>query len=495
MKSIISRIEKHPQYKLKRIIFWSCFLFFFIMNTHARYSCTGDELHYLLISHSLLYDRDFELSNNIINKDCLFFHTSEELASHSIKSKNGKFYSKHGVGLPVLVLPAYALGKGLSSLFSEPFLNKFNLTKSMLCYKVVSLFIIFLTCLLIINLYLLCYQYTQSKYYSLYIAFLTAFCSPILFYSNQIFTEIPTALIMIYILRRYSKKSQFQNLYSLLLVSAGIAFLPWLHFKYVLFSFIISLFLMKKFMRLRTKKIIMISFFLPTLFSLILLGVYQLIGVPIVHSHAGFRLSVNAINGLLGLLFDQEFGLLIYSPIFIFAILGLSKLYRNRKDIFYFIIINSLGIYFVSGFYEHWHGGWCPPSRYLIPVIPLISILLFSVIQNYKSNIFKWVFRLILCYNLLSSLILWYKPMLLWNYGDGSSRLFEYYSNFFKLNLSKCFPSFIKPDISSYLLLLFWVGLAGLLIGRIKCTKIDLTPHIDKGNGLAGGKGQRIKDA
>ena len=45
-----------------------------------------------------------------------------------------------------------------------------------------------------------------------------------------------------------------------------------------------------------------------------------------------FVLAKNIPRGALGLLFDQKFGLLVYSPVYVLAVLGAWWLMRDRQD-------------------------------------------------------------------------------------------------------------------------------------------------------------------
>src|SRR5207344_875165 len=67
---------------------------------------TGDEPDYLLLTHSLVVDRDFDLTNNVAARDYLRF--SPRLQPHVRPGPHGGLYSAHRLGLPFLIAPAYA---------------------------------------------------------------------------------------------------------------------------------------------------------------------------------------------------------------------------------------------------------------------------------------------------------------------------------------------------------------------------------------------------
>ena len=68
----------------------------------------GDEPHYLVITQSLLRDHDLRIANNHADPD--YVAAFGVLKPDKIRNgRNGEVYSIHAPGLPVLVLPAFAL--------------------------------------------------------------------------------------------------------------------------------------------------------------------------------------------------------------------------------------------------------------------------------------------------------------------------------------------------------------------------------------------------
>ena len=69
----------------------------------------GDEPHYLIITESLLRDHDLKIENNHQRRDYLAFYPGELRPDFFERGKNGEIYSIHAPGLPVLILPVYAI--------------------------------------------------------------------------------------------------------------------------------------------------------------------------------------------------------------------------------------------------------------------------------------------------------------------------------------------------------------------------------------------------
>lgn len=76
---------------------------------------TGDEPHYLVVSHSLLDDGDLDVGDEYADASYRRFHPASLSPHHKPGRREGSRYSMHGVGLPLLLLPAYAAGEALEA--------------------------------------------------------------------------------------------------------------------------------------------------------------------------------------------------------------------------------------------------------------------------------------------------------------------------------------------------------------------------------------------
>ena len=89
-------------------------------------------------------------------------------------------------------------------------------------------------------------------------------------------------------------------------------------------------------------------------------------------------LSGNMIQGAAGLLFSPSRGLFVFSPIFIFAFMGIAYILfkRNENQIFPFLAAAvALHIIFFSRF-QLWWGGHCFGYRYFTEIVPMLVIFL-----------------------------------------------------------------------------------------------------------------------
>ena len=70
----------------------------------------GDEPHYLVITQSLLFDRDLKIENNHRRGDYQAYFRGALPPHYVQRGRDGDIYSIHAPGLPAIVAPAFAIG-------------------------------------------------------------------------------------------------------------------------------------------------------------------------------------------------------------------------------------------------------------------------------------------------------------------------------------------------------------------------------------------------
>jgi hypothetical protein len=437
------------------IISRSNFIAFNAPENERYHFLTGDEPNYLLITHSLAFDRDFNLYNNVKNGDGRYFYDRivtgysggydffSGYARGDLRTKNKDYWKEkgypfHSIGLPLLLSPAYFIG----------FHWDLRIRLS------VVLFLNLIAALLAVNLYSLGYEVSRNKFVALSSWFFVAFSAPILFYSLQIYPELPAALLIIFAFRKIRNYVK-DNLPHAFLIGLSIAYLPWFHQKFILFSGIFLFFFL--FQAKYTKKSLLV-FFLPIVISLVLQMWYYYLrfGVPWPVNMLHFSWSTALRQGILGLSFDRDHGLLFYSPIYIFALVGLAGLLRNKRKELFWLILPLSSYYLVTAFFRGWEGGFCPPTRYLVPILPLLVIPLAYALANVKIKSFRWA------YLIMGILGIWVAchgmryPVLLYRHRHP---LISYVDS---VDLARHFPNFFRLNETAYSLVLVWIGAIGI---------------------------------
>jgi hypothetical protein len=104
-------------------------------------------------------------------------------------------------------------------------------------------------------------------------------------------------------------------------------------------------------------------------------------------------------NGAVALLFDQQWGLLIHSPVYLLAFVGLLAMLRSgrhaqHRQVGWLAFVGVPYLVLIAAF-EHWGGLWCPPGRYLTPLLPLLALpLTHSLSALIHSRVYRTVFLL-----------------------------------------------------------------------------------------------------
>jgi hypothetical protein len=180
---------------------------FLIMKPEA----TGDEPHYLLVAQSIAFDGDVDLRNDYASKErTLRVTTQFPLDRHgSVYKSSGELRPLHGVGLSILLAPAVALG-GLTG---------------------ARLMMILIAALLADQLYRLLRDlgFRRLPRWAAWVG--TAFCLPLVVFSNQVYPELPGALLLVVAFRIAVAKSHSPG--TLALGASAAASMAWLHVRFL----------------------------------------------------------------------------------------------------------------------------------------------------------------------------------------------------------------------------------------------------------------------
>ncbi len=119
------------------------FLVAWTLTTHGKYSVTGDEPHYLIVSQSLLSDWDLDLRNNHAeHQEVKFGAAALEPGPHAQVDRGGRLMPVHDIGVPVLLLPVYAAAVTVADWPPEGLLLRFRMSRGLFAYSILSLFLI-----------------------------------------------------------------------------------------------------------------------------------------------------------------------------------------------------------------------------------------------------------------------------------------------------------------------------------------------------------------
>ena len=400
--------------------------------THGTYAGSGDEAHYLVIAHSVAFDGDLDLSNNY-REATLIADGALLPESHAIEH-NGRLRPVHDVGMPVVLAPifraAYATANWLGEVLPPTLLDKARLNKGLLLRHQLSLLMALLTGLLARELYLLIRGLGGSVWSAFGWALLCALTPPVLSHSFLFFTEIPSALLATFVFRKLSLRDIHSGGVALL-VGVMTGFLLILHARNV--GLVGGLALIAV---LTARQRMLERTLLPVLLLGVTAGVagrtlvtYVLWDSFIQTPHAALRTELPlAMIGreifvrATGLLFDREYGLLAYAPIYWLAVPGLFALLRNAPTLYRNMAIVA-GCYLlpvllpVTNFHG-WSGGWSPAARFLLPIVPLLWLPVYAFwAQAVRGG--KAIATVLVALQIGINAYVWQFPKALWSDGDG----------------------------------------------------------------------------
>src|SRR5262249_1217808 len=81
-------------------------------------------------------------------------------------------------------------------------------------------------------------------------------------------------------------------------------------------------------------------------------------------------------TGLPGLFFDQGFGMLASAPGFVLALPGALALWRRSRALAVTAVVMVVAVTATAGAWPMWRGGFNPPARFLVPVVPVLALAL-----------------------------------------------------------------------------------------------------------------------
>ena len=328
----------------------------------------GDEPHYLVIAHSLSADHDLKIENNHTRGDYRAFFAGALRPDYLARGKDGEIYSIHAPGLPAVLLPGYALAGYRGAV-------------AMMCLIAAAA---------ALTMYDVAGALAGPRAALLTCAVLSL-SVPVLPHAWLIYPEIPAALLvgwtLLWLVRPPAESALVWAVRGL-----AIGALPWLHTKYVVLLVALAPFLV---WHVRRRPIDVLALLLPIGLSLALwcyyfYAIYGTIDpqAPYGGSVAGLLLR-NIPHGVLGLLFDQKFGLLVYSPIYLFAVPGLwLTLHQRESRLPALAALCGVSAFMLSTtrLYMFW-GGASAPARFLVPVIPLLAPFVAVAISRARSPV------------------------------------------------------------------------------------------------------------
>ena len=168
-------------------------------------------------------------------------------------------------------------------------------------------------------------------------------------------------------------------------------------------------------------------------------------------------------HGIVGLLFDQQFGVLPAAPVLLCALAGLFVLMLRSPRLAAALLLLVAPYGLVVGTYQMWWGGNSSPGRFIIPILLPMAIPAGVWFQTRRGQTARLLGLGALAVSLLTTITLAGvdRGILLYNFRDGSSRLLTWLSPL--VNVSSGFPSVFQTTTSAaFLHGLVWMAAIAL---------------------------------
>jgi len=399
------------------------FLVVWGLMTHGTYAGSGDEPHYLIVAQSIAFDGDLDVENNYAQQNNLIGAGGLQPGLHAQRGRGGVLRPIHDIGLPLVAAPyvrvAYPLAEWLAAHLPDALLQAARLNAPLIFRHLIGLAIALLTGLLGVQLFSIFCRITTSERQAMWWALLLTLSPPLLSHSFLFFTEIPSALLVAWLVKVLSDSRDEE---APALVGAAIGLLLLIHVRNIA---LVVVFLAWAVMRFRRRGLspaswAMFAMSVTALLVVRTVAVHTFWGTFVTTPIARPDLSMSVLDALreiaaraIGLLFSRDYGLLWLAPVYLLAIVGL-RLIRSTPllgaRMIWALLISYLATLLIP--YSNPYGvagGFAPASRMIVPVVPLLAVAVFAAARTLPTSS-----RLVVVLQIAIDLFVWQWPKTLW---------------------------------------------------------------------------------
>src|SRR4030095_2341482 len=195
---------------------------------------------------------------------------------------------------------------------------------------------------------------------------------------------------------------------------------------------------------------------------------YVIWGTPLPMAPYGSLVQTTPLNlrfGVPGLLFDQEYGLVAYAPVYILAVTGLYQMWRSGGDLrrqAVEITFIFTALLLMVGAFGIWWGGTAAPARPTASGLPLLMLPIAAAFRSAPAgspgraaqHLLLWI-----GVGIAITLAIGQAGLLINTARDGTSALLDFWSP--RWELWSLAPSFIGQHWTmAWLYLIWWLAIA-----------------------------------
>jgi len=349
---------------------------------------TGDEPSYLLITQSMVLDKDVNLWNDCFDRNHGVTFHNNRAGPHkaTYDTENQRIYSIHNVGLSVLFAPFLWISL------------KTGVPVRFLCTCVMNV----IALVLVATVYTFSRRVSQSTVAAFAATLFASLSLPWLVYSSQLYPELLASLLSVGGLAAFTAEGDRGRRYKwALLGGASVALLPWLNIRYGILSAGLCLALALyhwKDIRYLVAALIPSMISAPALMWRFHVWYGSVMpSAPLKAQGTEGLLAVTTVGmfkNLLGILADINLGLWTWAPVYALVPAGLCLLFLRKRRLLVAMLVVAGPYTLLLMSFKDWFGGFCPPTRYLMCVVP-ISVPALATLLASRPHRARWIFFLL----------------------------------------------------------------------------------------------------
>lgn len=422
--SLFLAVGRNVRWSANRAALLAAVVYAVTIPAMLRAPIDGDEPFYLLVTHSLVRDVDLDLTNQYATRAGTEWRRPDLVPQfNDPRGARGEQYSRHEPFLSLLLVPGYLAG-GL--------------------YGAIATIALFGVLLVRSTVRWMEDEGISAETARMIFAFF-AFAPPLLFYATRIWPEVPAAFFFVEALRgvREDRPKRWM---------AALAGLVFLKLRFVLVAIVVvGKVASEQWRRARPFKgkgsghaqrgtgsvVIGIAILLAPLAA-----IWWMTG-DATNVHTWRELiptsPVAYATGFFGLLLDGMSGIAFQAPFYLFALIALMHWKRTPAGFRLGILASLLYLFYLVPRGE-WFGGWAPPLRYVVFLMPVLALGIASVWERIPRSAIAlasaWTAGLVihgLAY-----------PYRLFHEFTGENAVGEWLSTLLEADFSRFFPSFIR---------------------------------------------------
>lgn len=404
--SLFLAAGRQVRWSVNRAALIAAIVYAVVIPAMLRAPIDGDEPFYLLVTDSVAHDFDLDLTNQYSSG------VASAWARHDLapqlndpRGKRGEQYSRHEPFLALLMVPGY-LAAGLPGAVATIALFGVLLVRSTLRWMEDE-------------------GIPEGAARAVFPLF--AFAPPVLFYATRIWPEVPAAFFFVEALRGVRQHRAKRWLPALL----GLVMLK-LRFVLVAIAIVAA----------ARRKVAVLILLVP------LLAIWLITG-DATNVHTWRELiptsPMQYVTGFFGLLLDGMSGIAFQAPFYLFALFALTQWKKTPPGFRTGILVSLLYLFYLVPRGE-WFGGWAPPLRYVVFLMPVLALGIASVWDRITREaialVSAWTIGLVIhgaAY-----------PWRLFHEFTGENAVGEWLSSLQGADVSRFFPSFIRVNEAAW---------------------------------------------